>query len=91
MSGRRGRVENTRLKAESFGCSYAKRLRSAPYGDMSSWQDWEIEHLVDKLCRDFPGKSRAAIEKAVNACTKTVHASAGRERLIDCARRTLSH
>lgn len=64
---------------------------AAPYGDKSSWQDWEIEHLVDKLCRDFPGKSRVAIEKAVNACTETIQASAGRERLIDCARRTLSH
>ncbi len=30
---------------------------AAPDGDKSSWQDWEIEHLVDKLCRDFPGKS----------------------------------
>jgi hypothetical protein len=46
---------------------------------------------VDKLCRDFPAKSRAAIEKAVNACAKTMQASAGRERLIDCARRELSH
>jgi hypothetical protein len=64
---------------------------AAPYDDKSSWQDWEIEHLVDKLCRDFPGKCRAAIENAVNACTKTIHASAGRERLIDCARRALSH
>jgi hypothetical protein len=64
---------------------------AAPYGDKSSWQDWEVEHLVDKLCRDFPGKSRAAIEKAVNTCTETIQASAGRERLIDCATRTLSH
>ncbi len=64
---------------------------AAPFDDKSSWQDWEIEHLVDKLYRDFPGKSRAAIEKAVNACKQTIQASAGRERLIDCARRELSH
>ncbi len=61
------------------------------YGNESSWHDWEIEHLVDKLCRDFPGKSRAAIEKVVNDCKETIQASAGRERLIDCARRSLSH
>ena len=64
---------------------------AAPDGDKSSWQDWEIEHLVDKLCRDFPGKSRPAIEKAVNSCKQRIQASAGRERLIDCARRELSH
>ena len=46
---------------------------------------------MDKLCRDFPGKSRAAIERAVNVCKETIQASAGRERLIDCARRNLSH
>ena len=63
---------------------------AAPFGDKSSWQDWEIEHLVEKLCRDFPGKSRAAIDKAVSVCAKTMQASAGRERLIDCARRELS-
>jgi hypothetical protein len=64
---------------------------TARYSDKSSWQDWEIEHLVDKLCRDFPGKSRPAIEKAVNSCKQAIQASAGRERLIDCARRELSH
>ena len=64
---------------------------AAPFDDKSSWQDWEIEHLVDKLCRDFPAKSRVAVEKAVNACKQTIQASAGRERLIDCARRELSH
>jgi hypothetical protein len=64
---------------------------AAPFDDNSSWQDWEIEHLVDKLSRDFPAKSRATVEKAVNACKQTIQASAGRERLIDCARRELSH
>ena len=63
----------------------------APFDDESSWQDWEIEHLVEKLCRDFPAKSHAAVEKAINACKQTIQASAGRERLIDCARRELSH
>ena len=63
----------------------------APFDDESSWQDWEIEHLVEKLCRDFPAKSPAAVEKAINACKQTIQASAGRERLIDCARRELSH
>ena len=63
----------------------------APFDDESSWQDWEIEHLVEKLCRDFPAKSPAAVEKAINACKQAIQASAGRERLIDCARRELSH
>ena len=63
----------------------------APFDDESSWQDWDIEHLVEKLCRDFPAKSPAAVEKAINACKQTIQASAGRERLIDCARRELSH
>ena len=64
---------------------------AAPFDDKSSWQDWEIEHLVDKLSRDFPAKSRTAVEKAVKDCKQTIQASAGRERLIDCARRELSH
>jgi hypothetical protein len=58
--------------------------------DTVSWQDWEIEHLVDKLCKDFPKKSRATIERVINACKESVQPSAGRERLIDCARRSLS-
>jgi hypothetical protein len=36
---------------------------ATPYGESSSWPDWDIEHLVDKLCRGFPGKSRAAIKR----------------------------
>ena len=28
--------------------------------DTVSWQDWEIEHVVDKLCKDFPKKPRPA-------------------------------
>ena len=58
--------------------------------DSASWQDWEIEHVVDKLCRDFPNKPRTAIERIVNGCQQTLQASSGRERLIDCARRNLS-
>jgi hypothetical protein len=58
--------------------------------DTASWQDWEIEHVVDKLCKDFPKKPRPAIENVIKACKETVQPSAGRERLIDCARRSLS-
>jgi hypothetical protein len=58
--------------------------------DTVSWQDWEIEHVVDKLCRDFPNKPRSAIENVIKACKETIQPSAGRERLIDCARRSLS-
>jgi hypothetical protein len=58
--------------------------------DPDSWRDWEIEHVVDKLCKDFPNKPRAAIERVVQACKETIQASSGRERLIDCARRNLS-
>jgi hypothetical protein len=54
------------------------------------WQDWEIEHIVDKLCRDFPNKPRLVIERVVNSCKEAIQASSGRERLIDCARRGLS-
>jgi hypothetical protein len=76
------------------GEKFATVMRDDPgvsFEDKNSWQDWEIEHLVEKLCRDFPAKSRVAVEKAVNACKQTIQASAGRERLIDCARRELSH
>jgi hypothetical protein len=31
--------------------------------DTVSWQDWEIEHVVDRLCRDFPTKPRSAIKR----------------------------
>jgi hypothetical protein len=58
--------------------------------DTISWQDWEIEHIVDKLCKDFPTKPRPAIENVIKACKATVQPSAGRERLIDCARRSLA-
>ena len=58
--------------------------------DRETWQDWEIEHVVDKLCRDFPNKPRAAIEKVIKGCQQAIQASSGRERLIDCARRNLS-
>ena len=58
--------------------------------DTFQWQDWEIEHVVDKLCRDFPNKPRAAIERVIEGCKKAIQASSGRERLIDCARRNLS-
>jgi hypothetical protein len=55
-----------------------------------SWQDWEIDHLVDHLCRDFPKRPRPVIEKVIKDCTETIRPSEGRERLIDCARRNLS-
>ena len=58
--------------------------------ETGSWQDWEIEHVVDKLCRDFPKKPRSAIESVIIACKETIQPSSGRERLIDCARRSLS-
>ena len=58
--------------------------------DFASWHDWEIEHVVDKLCRDFPNKTRPFIERIVDRCKETIQASSGRERLIDCARRNLS-
>ena len=32
---------------------------------------------MDKLCRDFPGKSRAAIERAVNVCKETIQLPPG--------------
>jgi hypothetical protein len=55
-----------------------------------SWQDWEVDHVVDHLCRDFPQTPRSVIEKVIKNCKEAVQASAGRERLIDCARRKLS-
>jgi hypothetical protein len=58
--------------------------------DTVSWQDWEIDHLVEKLCKDFPKKPRSVIEKAIRVCQETIQRSEGRERLIDCARRSLS-
>jgi hypothetical protein len=58
--------------------------------DVVSWQDWEIDHVVDKLCYDFPKKPHTVIEKVIRDCKETIQASAGRERLIDCARRRLS-
>lgn len=58
--------------------------------DTGSWQDWEIEHVVDKICRDFPKKPRSTVESVVKACKEQIQRSAGRERLIDCARRSLS-
>ena len=58
--------------------------------ETGSWQDWEIEHVVDKLCRDFPKKPRSAIESVIKACKETIQPSSGRERLIDCVRRSLS-
>jgi hypothetical protein len=58
--------------------------------DTVSWQDWEIEHVVDKLCKDFPKKPRSAIENVIKNCKETIQPTAGRERLIDCARRSLS-
>jgi hypothetical protein len=58
--------------------------------DSPSWKDWELEHLADKLCRDFPQKPRQAIEAILKGCAETIQASSGRERLIDCARRRLS-
>ena len=58
--------------------------------DTVQWQDWEIEHVVDKLCRDFPNQPRASIERVIKGCKEAIQASSGRERLIDCARRNLS-
>ena len=58
--------------------------------DTGSWQDWEIEHVVDRLCKEFAEKPRPVIEKVIKACKETIQHSAGRERLIDCARKTLS-
>ncbi|HEY5811055.1 MAG TPA: hypothetical protein VIT23_00175, partial [Terrimicrobiaceae bacterium] len=58
--------------------------------ETASWRDWEIEHIVDKLCGNFPNKSRATIERAVKTCAETIPPSSGRERLIDCARKSLS-
>ena len=52
--------------------------------DFASCHDWEIEHVVDKLCRDFPNKTRPLIERIVERCRETIQASSGRERLIDC-------
>ena len=67
-------------------------MREDPAKDREtgSWQDWEIEHVVDKLCRDFPKKPRSAIESVIKGCKETIQPSSGRERLIDCARRSLS-
>jgi hypothetical protein len=57
--------------------------------DTDPWQDWEIEHVLDRLCKDFPEKPRSAIEKVIKVCKETIEHSAGRERLIDCARKNL--
>ena len=40
--------------------------------DFAFWHDWEIEHLVDKLCRDFPNKTRPVIERIVERCRETI-------------------
>ena len=39
--------------------------------DTVQWQDWEIEHVVDKLCRDFPNQPRAAIERDIKGCMES--------------------
>jgi hypothetical protein len=76
---------------EAKARSYLRRYcKTSPRPRAVSCQDWEIEHVVDRLCRDSPHKPRVAIEKVITAYKETIQSSSGDERLIDCSRRNLS-
>ena len=54
-----------------------------------STQPWEIDHFIDAMQGEFPGKRRDEISAALMACRRQLAPSEGREKLKDCVRKRL--
>jgi len=47
-------------------------------------ESWEVDYLIRKLKRHYPGKSEQQIRAAIEACCSRVGAPHPREKFVDC-------
>jgi hypothetical protein len=53
-------------------------------------EPWEVDYLVGKLKKFFPGKSDADIRNAITFCCGTVQPPRLREKFVECVVKRLS-
>lgn len=47
-------------------------------------EDWEVEYLLDKIQRVYPGLSRGDIKAAIASCCKQVGSPRPRREFVEC-------
>jgi hypothetical protein len=61
-----------------------RKMKYADARYFSCVETWEREYLIRKIRKNYPQYSETAIEKAIDACCKTVPSPRPRPRFVEC-------